>query len=115
MARTLLTPISIPTPLATVPVEMTFTVADFTNGNKFSATGREIVVVKNIHAATAKTFTVTSVAINGRLGSITAFSVAALKEYVLPFFSIEGWKQSDGFIYIDGEDANIKIQVMTLP
>lgn len=115
MARVTLTPIAIPSKYSIVPVLMTFTAwtADMC---QFIATGREILVAKNVHLTVAKTVTVTSVADEmGRTSDIAAISVAALTQKVFPFFALDGWKQIDGMIYLTAEDTNIQFCVMTLP
>ena len=116
MPRTTLTPVSVPTPYAIVPVEAVFTVGDQVNGNQFVSTGRELVLVRNTDAGGAHTVTVTSVANSkGRTGHITAFSVPASKEYILPFFAMDGWKQTNGYIYLDMSTTDISFCVQRLP
>ncbi len=116
MPRTVLTPIAVPSAYAIVPVALAFTAWDAANGNKFISTGREILLVKNAHATLAKTVTIPSVADDqGRTGDITAYSIPALATYTFQQFAQDGWKQSDGYINVDGSTTDIQFCVLQLP
>ena len=117
MARTALTKTTAPGAYPTAGTTLTWNDADAANGNTFPMTGRDLVLVRNGHATTAKTYTVTSAAdAQGRSKNITAESVAAGVVRVLgPFRNKNGWAQASNAFYIDGEDNNVKIAVIVLP
>jgi hypothetical protein len=70
--------------------------------------------VWNTHAADPGTFTLTSVADEHlRTGDITAYSLAA-GEIGAYRIKNDGWRQSDGKIYLEGSAATIKFAVMAL-
>lgn len=91
-----------------------YTAADVANGNSFIATGREVVSAWNTDVANPYTFTVTSVAINGRTGNITTYSLAAA-EHATFLVPIRGFRQSTGKVLISGSNAAIKFMVLRLP
>lgn len=115
MARTTLTPEAEPTVNPLAENTLAFTVADVANGNQFAHTGRELLIVENIHATVAKTVTLQSVTINGRQDPKhnVAQSIPALERRAYGRFG-EGWKQSDGYVYVNGESVDVKFCVITL-
>lgn len=114
MTRTILTPMTAPSPYAILPQLLTFTAWDSGNGNRFKSTGKEQVVINNSHATLARTVTIISVADPfARSGDITAFSMAALTYYITQVFPTTGWMQSDGYIWIDGSTVDVKFAVVT--
>jgi hypothetical protein len=117
MARTALTKTTAPGTYPTAGTTLTWNDADSANGNDFSMTGRDLVLVRNNHATDPKTYTVTSAAdAQGRTKDITAEALAAGTVVVLgPFRNKTGWSQSGNKFYINGEDNNIKIAVVLLP
>lgn len=115
MARTDLTPITIPTRWSTTPVALTWTAADVSNGNQFTLSGDEIVLVHNNDVG-AQTITVTSSPDPyGRSADIDAVSIPAGEYRVLQRFPVDGWQQSDGKLYIDASDADVRFAVIKLP
>lgn len=118
MVRTILTKDSAPGTNAAIGKVLTLTAWD-ASGDRFISTGKELVVAYNTHATVAKTVTVTSVAdVFGRTGDVTAFSVPALSGNpvaVFGPFKSDGWMQSDGYVYIDAVDINVKFAVVVLP
>lgn len=117
MPRTALTKTTASGAYPTAGVTVTWNDADSGNGNDFAMTGRDLVLVRNGHASTNKTYTVTSAADGqGRSKNITAESLAAGAVVCLgPFRNKSGWSQTGNKFYIDGEDTNIKIAVILLP
>mgnify|MGYP001582105566 CR=1 FL=1 len=98
--------------------DFVFTAADVANGNSFVCTGKEVLLVYNIHATLPYTFGVTSVDDEkGRVEDITAYSLAALEFAVLGvgLTNAQGWKQSSGLVYLVAENASIKFAVLRLP
>lgn len=116
MARTILTPTLVPADYATAGVAVTFTAWDATNGNRFKATGREILLAKNTHASAAQTVTVTSQNDPfGRSGNITADSIAAGALHVYQLFPLSGWADSSGYISVDSSTTDIQFAVLRIP
>lgn len=117
MARTVITPTAAPGGFPLAGTVVTLTAADSSNNNAFVCTGREVLLVTNVHASAAKTFTVnTQTNSRKRSADITAQSLAAGAFVVLGTFTRkEGWVQADGTIHCTGEDNNIKFAVITLP
>lgn len=116
MARTTIAPEVVPTGTPLTEEVVAWVDADAANGNQFVHTGKEILLVYNSGAG-ARTFTPTSVALNGRHDpkNSVAQSVAAglLRIYN---FRGEGWKQTaDGMVYINGEHAELKFMVIRTP
>lgn len=88
--------------------------ADVVNGNSFKHTGREMLSCRN-SGASARTVTVASVAINGRVGDITTYNIPAGETHVIPPLPAVGWKQTDGMVYVDGSNAEVKFVLLRLP
>lgn len=114
MARTALTTSASeganPTDIAT----LTMTAGDASNGNKFPLTGREIVVFHNTGVST-RTITVSSVADPyGRTGDLTAVNITAGAYMWLGPFDIQGWRQTDGQLYVTVSHADVKIGICVL-
>lgn len=95
-------------------VTATVTAADATNKEQFALTGKEIIIARNSGAG-ARTVTITSVAVNGRTGHITADSIAAGATHVYGPFNPNGWKQTDGMIYFEAEHAEVLYTVIVVP
>jgi hypothetical protein len=115
MPRTALTPITGVLTNPTAGVTLTFTAADTSNGNKVALTGKELILVQN-SGASAYTVTVTSAPDSlGRTKDITADSIPAggFKVYGVP--QVEGWRQTDGTLSLDANNAAIKFCVVRLP
>ena len=73
MAPTALTKTTAPGSYPTAGTTVTMNDADAANGNYFTMTGQELLLVQNAHASAAKTWTLTSVANSrGRSRDITA-------------------------------------------
>jgi hypothetical protein len=88
--------------------------ADATNKEEVVITGREILIAQNTGAG-ARTVTITSVAINGRTGDITSYSLGAGEFGVFGPFRREGWAQGTGKLYFEAEHAEVKWAVIRLP
>lgn len=85
------------------------------NGNQTPLTGKEILLFRNDDVG-AQTVTITSVADRyNRTGDISAYSIGASEYAILGPFAVDGWKQSDGNLYFEGSDANVKCAVLRLP
>jgi len=116
MARTVITSEVMPTNTPLALEDLTFTAADTSNGNAFAYTGRDALIVWNSHASTTYTFTPTSVAINGRQDPKNGVAQnLTAGQFMLVNYRGEGWKQSDGNVYIDANNAAIKFCPIVLP
>jgi hypothetical protein len=95
---------------------ITFTVCDNVNGNAFTSTGKEILLVQNSDGAGAHTFTVTSVpdAIGRSDSSLTGYSVPLNGFTAINVNTLAGWKQNTGQIFLACNSALIKFAVIQL-
>ncbi len=121
MPRTTLTPVTPLGPYPTLPVaanalDLTWTAADTVNLNQFLLNGRKLLLARNVHATTAFTFTLTSIADSKkRTGDIGPFTLQAGEVAAFLIDQSEGWIQTDGYLYLQGSDASIQFCVVTLP
>lgn len=117
MAATALTKTNAPGSYPTAGTAVTMNSADASNGNYFTMTGQELVLVMNSDAVTGYTWTLTSVANSrGRTKDITAEALAAgVWKVVGPFTAKDGWMQQGGGCLISGNNAAVKIAVIVLP
>lgn len=119
MARTTLTKTTLYGPYPSLPVtanslDVTLTAADTGNKNQFKASGDSLLIVQNSDGANPYTFTLTSVADSfNRTGDITTYSLAAGEVAVLRVKN-DGWRQTDGYVYLEGSNAAIKFAVIDL-
>ena len=116
MARTALTKTTIPTPYAGAGVAVSMDAADTSNQNKVAFTGREIVIAWNSGLST-RTVTITSVDDRfGRSEDISAENIAAgaIRVYGVGL-ALEGWQQTDGSLYLQANNAEVKFGVLVLP
>jgi hypothetical protein len=120
MARTALTPVVVVGPYPTNgtvgvgALAFTFAASDLANGNQYPCTGQEVIVFQNTDAG-AQTVTITSAPDSqGRKADITTYSLAT-GTFAVFLPGVLGWIQSDGNIYINTSNANLKIAVFKLP
>ena len=118
------TNVALTTPIGSYPVlpvaanaaDAVQVAADVANGNQipFGSAARLLVLVFNSHAATPYAFTVTSSldAFN-RTGDITAYDVQA-GEIIPLVLNRDGWRQTDGNLYISGTNAAVKFVAIQL-
>lgn len=91
-----------------------FVAADEVNGNRYRATGRELLILHNTDSGN-HTYDVTSVAnALGRTGDIAGKQIDA-GEYLIAFLAVEGWRNSDGYIEFKASDPTVEILVARLP
>ena len=99
-------------------LDLTFTAADVSGDpikEQFVPSGNDLLLVWNKHATLAKTFTITSATDDkSRTGDITAYSLGALEIASFWFKKQTGWRQTDGYVYIEGESADIFFCVVQL-
>lgn len=119
MARTTLTRT---TPLGPYPtlqpaadsMDLILTAADTTNNNQILLDGPVILVAHNT-GASARTITITSAADpQNRTGDISAYSIGAGEYWAMKIDQIPGWKQSDGYLYLQANNAEVKIGAIRL-
>lgn len=119
MARQTLTKKTAPGSYPSLPIsanalDLAFAAADATNKEQFAASGNDLVIAFN-SGASAYTVTVTSVKDEkNRTGDISAYSIGAGEYAVLGPFKSAGWKQTDGNIYLEAENAAVKFAVIAL-
>lgn len=119
MARTILTKTTLVGPYPSLQpaansLDVTMAAADVANKNQFKASGDDLLVIENTDAVSAYTFTLTSAPDDkGRSGDITAYSVGA-GEIAHLRIKNDGWRQSDGYVYLEGSNAAIKFGVISL-
>jgi hypothetical protein len=118
MPRTILTPAVQPSAYADTLVALTPVAADTVNQNRVLMSGREDVVAWN-NGATPRTVTVTSAPDSqGRTNHIAAFPIAAGEFLLLPRIGVaefEGWRQADGYLYLEASHADVKFLVWRQP
>lgn len=97
-------------------LDLTMTAADAGNFEQVALTGRQILVWHNT-GVSARTVTVTSIADGSkrRTGDITTYSIGAGKYGAAGPFEIDGWRQTDGYLYFAASHADVKFGVVTLP
>lgn len=94
-------------------VETAVTGSSGSSGNQIAwgDFGKLVVIVHNTHAANPYTVTFTSIAnanTLNRSGDISAYTLQAT-EIAVFVFERNGWYQSDAMLYLEGENAAIKI------
>jgi hypothetical protein len=111
MARGTITAQSAPGSYTTGGAALTWTTGDSTNGHEVTAVGKLLIIVRNDDTG-AQAPTILSVTDRfGRTGDLT-FSIAANAYRMFGVMETEGFRQSDGNIYIDVADNNLMIAVI---
>ncbi|MBX9667291.1 MAG: hypothetical protein K2X93_06715 [Candidatus Obscuribacterales bacterium] len=91
----------------------TFTAADASNGNSFDFTPGIIIITRNVHGSTSYTYTVASKADSlGRSGDLGPQTLTAGQVRILQLDGVEGFRQDDGKVYINGNNASIEFAVV---
>jgi hypothetical protein len=102
-------------PISANAADIAWLQADTTNKEQFVSTGKEIVLAWN-QGVGAATVTIESVADPFRReGDISAYSVGADEIAVFGPFPVEGWRQSDGKVYLEASSTDIRFAVIVLP
>lgn len=119
MPRVTITAQAVQGPYPTLPVavnslDIAMTAADVANKQQTPMTGGPIIVVmQNKHATLAKNVTFTSAPDSKkRVGDITNYLLQVEDIAMHIFNSTEGWRQADGMLYFEGDDALIKFAVI---
>ena len=118
MARTAITAAAIRqlsaqhTTVAAGDAEIVTEAGDDVDGNETPCTGSELLVVVN-PGASPYTVSITAAPDEiGRAGSISAYSVPAGENHIFGPFPTNGWKQTDGMLYVDVSDATLEIGIL---
>lgn len=112
MARTALTPVTMPGSYTGAWTVFTFAAADNANGNAFALAPNDILLLFNSTGGTL-TATLTSVADKlGRTGDITAVNLAAGAYAVFGPIQLDGWKQTDGNFYLTASAVGVKFAIL---
>ena len=116
MPRTALTPIVAVGGYPAAGVTLTWTAADVANLNDFPFTGRELVLIRNSHAVTGYTFTITSAAdAMGRTKTITDEAIAAgVTRCIGPMRAKTGWLQTAGKFHLAANNASVLFAIVRL-
>lgn len=119
MARVNITPVAVIGPYPALPVaanalDIVLTAADASEKNQASVAGsRQLLLALNTGAG-AHTVTLTSAADDkGRSGDISAYSVGA-GELMAFLFKSPGWRQTDGKLYFEANDPEVKFAVINI-
>lgn len=100
-------------PVAANALDIAMTAADTVNKEQFAPSGDDLIIAQNT-GASAYTITFTSAADEfKRMGDVSAYSLGA-GEIAAFRFKKPGWVQSDGFIYIEANNAAVKWAVIQL-
>lgn len=91
--------------------DITFAAADTVNDNQVLMKEGDILLVWN-QGAGAQTFTVSSVALFGRTGDVTTYSVGADEIAAFGPAKFAGWKQSDNMLYFEASSTDIYFAVL---
>jgi len=113
MPRTILAANTVVGGYPTAGVTITATAADTANQNRTLHTGKEIIIARNSGAST-RTVTITSLADSqqGRTGNIAAENILAGVIKTFGPFALDGWKQTDGYIYFESNHAEVLFSVI---
>jgi hypothetical protein len=104
------------TPLTANSADLTFTALTVTEGDVFTCTGREVILIANGEGT--NTLTISSADDEkGRSEDITSYSLAANDHAVFSqgLTNSQGWKNSSSQIKLTPSSANILCAVVRLP
>lgn len=115
MARTAITPQSLPTAYDTDGAAFTWTASDVVDKNSIALTGNEIILCRNVNSsATARTATITTVADSLGRTLTTSKSLDAGAYMVWPRFPLDGYLQADKTLHVEGDNAELEWAVLRL-
>lgn len=85
------------------------------DGDQIALNGNQLLVVENSHGSNPFTVRVSSAPdLSGRYGDIGPITLIAGQIIGFCKFPTAGWKQSDGFLYLDANSTNIKYIVIDM-
>lgn len=116
MTRVALTPVVLARAFDAVPcTALVWTAADISDFNRFRLSGQELLLIRNVHATITYTYTLHTVADPfGRAQDMTAHSLVAGAIHALAKLPLTGFRQSDGYVWISGNNANIQFCVLDM-
>lgn len=101
-------------PVSADALDIALTAADTVNNNQILLDGPMLVIALN-SGVSARTVTLTSTADRkNRTGDISAYSIGAGEVACFKIDNDEGWKQSDGFLYLTANNAEVKLGAIRL-
>lgn len=90
--------------------------ADVSNGNQFEPSSQDLLIVRNSGGSTYYVTVQSSPdPTYNREGDINQYDVGAGEIAIFGPFRRPGWVQSDGYIYVDGENVALYFGVVALP
>lgn len=112
MARQIIPIVVAPGPFGATAATIAFTASDATNFERALFTGKESIIWFN-SGVTGRLCTVTSVALppSNRTGNLTV-TVAAGAYAIFGPLSLDGFRQSDGYIYFQAAHADMLVAVV---
>ncbi len=115
MTRQALTPTALPTPWATAPALLAFTVEDTVNHSEFVSTSHQVIIIWNSDSS-SHNWTLTSVGdgVHARTGDQTQV-LAGNSFYVTQVIPVDGWQQANQQVYFQADNALVKFAVITVP
>ncbi len=116
MTRVALTPIVLARAFDATPcTTLSWTAADTSDFNRFRLSGQELLLVRNVHGVTTYSYTLHTVADPfGRTRDMTAHNILAGAVHCLARLPITGFRQSDGYVWISGNNSNIQFAVLDM-
>lgn len=115
MPRTALTPVNSPGQNAVAFKEFTWAAGDASNGNSVVATGRELILARNMDTSVQ---TLTLRTVNGQVSyTLPAKGGSPATEHFLTVGTVplNGFKQPDGNLWIDVTNSLIELVVLVMP
>jgi len=101
-------------PVAALALDVTMAAADTSNLNQILLDGPLLVLVQNT-AGVSGTVTLTSAPdAQNRTGDIATYTVAAGGIAAFKIDQTSGWKQSDGFLYVQASATTMKLGAIRL-
>lgn len=101
-------------PVSANALDVTMTAADISNNNQILLDGPMIVIAQNTDTVD-RTITLTSSADpQNRTGDISAYNLSADEVAAFKIDQVAGWKQSDGYLYLQANNAAVKLGAIRL-
>ena len=91
---------------------ITLAAADAVNGNKFIATGKEIILAQNTDSSTHHITITSAPDALGRTADIASYAVAGSAFVAFDLNQLPGWQQGDGTVLLSADNALIFFAVL---
>lgn len=114
MARVTIPPVSAPGAYAYLGAPAAWTAAVPSSKNQFLATNHELLLVRNA-GAVSHSITITSADDPFNRTRDVSETISAGATRIYGPFRVTGWKQIDGYVYLEADSAEIQFLVVTLP